>query len=412
MNTEFKKNSFFAGGKAVYYAVALLVGGAVGIINPLVTAHMTVKNTGNVWIGIVSSSYFIFLSVGAVIINNKMKGRDVRNIIVAGLCIAALCTFLFPFVHNTVVWLLLMCFTGIGISFNMVGIQAALHSSSPDDSRSAVSGMYSLLFASGFVISSVTGSLIYARLAWAAFAAGGIYLIAAVALIRLGLKEVHTIPAGAGEKVFSKIFTALCGSFAYGFSETTLVSLYPLFLLKQGYSVDAMGYALGIFVIGCITGIVPVTRMSDRMGRSRCLFIIILASFAAIFGIVMLDNFILRMAFSFIAGFALGPVYPLSLAMSVQDLPHSEISSGTAMFTFSYGIGSAAGPFLSSLLMNALGNNHIFTLSFVLFAAFLVLMALTRGLKQGVRSAQEKEEDSEFSDFYINSPQGGIENEK
>ncbi|WP_010681246.1 MFS transporter [Acetivibrio cellulolyticus] len=369
--------------KWVIYIMAFLVGIAMGIINPLTTTHMEESNVEGIWIGIISSAYFFLMAFGSIFTDRKMRGKDVRKVIMIGLLMTSVGSAIFPWVSLNLIRLVLMCFMGAGISFFMVGIQTALHNLSDDNNRATVSGLYSLCFAAGFIVSSFTGPMIYERVKWVAFAAGSVCLIAVLIMISLMFnKGLLTIPLRPKGAVFNKIILALLGSFTYGVSETTVVCMYPLFLLRQNYQLSVIGYGLSIFVVGSIIGIMPFSYIADKVGRRKSMAVCVVIAILSIIGIVFADNFAIRMVFSFIAGFVIGPIYPLSMALAVQDLCKEEIPSGTALFTFYYSFGAAAGPFSSSVLMNAFGNKQIFTVSLVLFVALIIYVFVDKKQSQ------------------------------
>lgn len=375
---ENKIRRLFGNKKWVIYCIALLVGGAMGIISPLATTHMNKQGVGPVWIGIISSSFFLAMVMGSIFGDRKMRGRDLTQPIIIGLLFTALCAILFPFVKIPFLWFALMSIMGIGISFNLVGVQTALHQLTENGNRAVVSGIYTLCYAFGFVISSVEGPMIYELNDKLPFIFSAISLGLGIILIYFILKGIMVISPHSEEKVFTKIVMPLYGVFAYGFSETTLVSLYPLYLLNLNIDLSQIGYALGIFVLGSMIGAVPVTYLGDKIGREKCLIISLVISIFAILGIILFGNFLSKLVFSFIAGFTVGPIYPLTLALSVQNLNEKEMPSGTALFNVSYGLGSTAGPFLSSLVMGYFGNHYIFSLCLFLFALLLIGMIAKR----------------------------------
>lgn len=109
------------------YVVALLVGTAMGMFIPIATTHMTTLELDSLWIGTISSAFFIALAVGSVYIDRKMRGKDFSVMVVMGLFITAISAIAFPHTTSPILWLLLMLAMGTGISFNLVGIQTAMH---------------------------------------------------------------------------------------------------------------------------------------------------------------------------------------------------------------------------------------------------------------------------------------------
>ncbi|MDT3424986.1 MFS family permease [Paenibacillus forsythiae] len=373
-----KLHELFGGGKGIIYSIALLVGASMGVINPLSTTHMTASHGDEIWIGVISSSYFLFMALGSVFADRTMRGSHVKRVITSGLLLTAICASLFPLFTLNGVWLGLMSLMGIGISCNMVGMQTALHNLSNANSLGTINGIYSLCFALGLIVSAALAPQVYSEFTWLPFVFSSLCLMLAAGVIHFKLTGLLVLPERAREKIISKITLPLFGAFVYGFSETIVVSLYPLYLIREHVAVSRTGYALSIFVVGSIIGLLPLTCLADRMGRRKCLAVCVFLSMLAVTGIVAASDISLKMLYSFAAGFMIGPLYPLSMALAVQDLPGSERSSGNAWFTTFYGFGSAAGPFFSSVVMDIWGHRHIFTASLLLFCLFLTHMLVTR----------------------------------
>ena len=120
---EFKRKCIFAASKKKWVLVGLFLGTAMGIINPLASTHLEKNNVGNLYIGIISSSFFLFMSIGSILIDKKMRNRDMKGVILLGALAAAVACGIFPLATNLFLWLFLMIIMGFGISADMVGVQ-------------------------------------------------------------------------------------------------------------------------------------------------------------------------------------------------------------------------------------------------------------------------------------------------
>jgi len=379
MHLKQKIHLVFSNNKWVIYVIGLLIGIAMGIINPLASTHLKKNNVGSLWIGIVSSSFFLFMAIGSIYIDKKMRNKSINQTILIGGVIAAVAVIIFPFVSNLFILLLLMMIIGFGISLNMVGVQTMLQGLIREDIRGIINGLYSLYFAIGFVLSSVIGPVLYEYKTWIPFTISMVALLLCPVIVNINFKEKLTFLEGPKINTLKKVSIGLQGAFLYGFTETTLTTLYPIFLLHQKYSLSEIGYALGIFVVGSIVGTIPITYISDRFGREKVLIISIFISIFTILGIATLNNFTLRLIFSFLSGLIIGPIYPISLAVSVQNMNKEEIASGTSLFTSFYGCGSTIGPLISSIAMSLFGDGHIFSVCLVIFTIFIFITYLKRG---------------------------------
>ncbi len=77
------------------------------------------------------------------------------------------------------------------------------------------------------------------------------------------------------------------------------------------------------------------------------------------------------MVCAFFAGFLVGPIRAIALGLTVQDLTKSELPAGLALFNVVYSIGSTAGPFLSGIVVEYIGMNYLFGLSFLCLLAVI-----------------------------------------
>lgn len=373
-----KIHLLFSDNKWVLYLIGLLIGISMGIINPLASTHLEKSNTSNLWIGTISSSFFFAMSIGSICIDKKMRNKNIKGIILVGSVLAAMACGIFPLVSNLFILLLLMMIMGFFISLSIVGVQTMLQALTEERTRGIISGLYSFYFAIGFVFSAVIGPKLYIYKPWLPFIIPTVTLILCPVIINLNFHETVIFSQKSKANVLKKVSIGLKGAFLYGFTETTLVTLYPIFLIHEKYNLSNIGYALGIFVVGSIVGTIPMTYISDKFGREKTLIIMISISIFTALGITIFSSFVLKLIFSFLSGVVIGPIYPLALAVSVQKLSREEIPWGTSLFTSFYGIGSTVGPLISSVAMSLFGDNYIFSVCLLIFVMFLFTTIVKR----------------------------------
>jgi MFS family permease len=91
-------------------------------------------------------------------------------------------------------------------------------------------------------------------------------------------------------------------------------------------------------------------------------------------GLVVFDSYQLILFFSLLAGASIGPVYPICLALLGEQISKEELAAGIALFTTTYCLGNAAGPLLSSLMMEVVGSRHIFSACIPIYVFLLLRM--------------------------------------
>ena len=360
----------------VVYVMIHFTGAALGIINPLVSTHMEKANIGDVWIGANSTVFYLFLSLGSVFVFKRFYDKNLKTVIQTGLFIVAATALLFPMTSRLFDWFLIRALMGVGISFVLIGGQTTLHNYSDEKNRGVVSGLYSLSLALGFITGTIAGPLLYGICAGIAFATAAFYLLMALLSVCFFSADVQLFTEDKKTRIFRRITLSLHSIFAYGFAEATLITLYPVYLLRSHFTVEQMGYALGIFVTGSVIGTMPVMYLADRYGKVRLLCLGLLFGIMILFGIILTNNYSYTLFLSLLAGCSIGPIYPLSLAVTAQGLTGQELASATSLFTSSYSIGCTAGPLLSSAAMKAFGNQWLFSLSLLLFVTVFLRILL------------------------------------
>jgi MFS family permease len=337
---------------------------------------MEQQHIDDVWIGANSTVYFLAIALGSPFVEKLLRKIGIRRTMMFGLLVTGSSAPLFPMTTELPLWFLIRVVMGFGVCCYLVGGQTALNNFSHESNRTSVNGLHALGFVIGFGIGPIVGPHIYTISPQLAFVFGGGVILSGLVVVWRGLPDSFVVFPPSSTNVFKKITLPLYGVFSCGFAEATLVSLYPVFLLRQNYSVEKMGYAFSVFVVGGILSTLPVTRLADIFGKLRLFFIILWVELLSTLGLLMVEKYQLTLLFSFFVGVGLGPILPLCLALIGEKLSKNELPSGSALFTTTYSFGSAAGPILSSIMMGYFGSRNIFSLCIPLYAILLLRIKL------------------------------------
>ncbi len=189
------------------------------------------------------------------------------------------------------------------------------------------------------------------------------------------------VAAPADPGLWRRVLLPLHAVFAYGTAEATLVSLFPVFMLRQGHDLGATSMALAAFVVGSLLSVLPVTRAGDRWGALRAIAGCAALGVAACVALTALPSdtsAIVVALVSAIAGAAIGPLFPLALGALGASLPSAACAAGSALFTVAFSLGSLCAPWLAGLAMQRWGAAHVFSLTTVLLASLLLHLLLAR----------------------------------
>lgn len=367
-----KMIDYFGGNKVVIYLVSFLSALSVGIVNPITAAHMAVNQTGEMIIGLGSFLYYGSMICGTLFLRRVMQKRNLKYSVIAGLAVASVSIVSFPFFDHPAVWLLLKGMIGIGISFVYVGIQTMLHQFSSDRLLGIISGIYSLFFSAGFILGAVFGPVLYDGSTIYPFAGAAASLSTAAVLILIAVRTTVTIPEIGRHKVLGKIRYSIQAITVYGFAEAIIMNLLPVYLIRQNVETEMIGYVLGAFILGSLIGTIPMTSLADKLGREKSLGVSLIIGIIALIGLIFSGSLESFIVFASLAGFGVGPVYAIAIAIVAQNLPKKELPAGNMFFTIFISVGGALGPLISSSMMKVLGGQYLFGFCLLLFCILLV----------------------------------------
>ncbi|PSB03930.1 MFS transporter [Merismopedia glauca] len=371
--------SLFAEGLPALYAIAFLAGISIGLFNPFISTFMTEHQVEEVWIGANSTIYFLAIALGTPLIPKVLRQIGLRRTMMLGLILTGLSAPLFPLTNQLSLWFLIRIVMGMGVCLYLVCEQTGLNYFCQESDRALVNGLNALFFSFGFGIGPVMGASIYKYSPNLAFALGGALILSGAVVVWLSLPEKQiTFHPLKGNHLVKKLTIPLQGAFAYGFTVATLVSLYPVYLLKQNQSLEQIGYTFSFFVAGSVLATVPVTHLGDKFGRGKILSLIAGVSLFSLLSLSISPYPQLNPLFSFLAGASVSPILPLTLALIGEKLPTSQLSAGSSLLTATYSLGCTAGPLLSSLMMNQFNEQYIFSLAILIFTAFMISLSLIK----------------------------------
>lgn len=371
IHPKIQSNSILSNGLLALYIVAFITGISLGFFNPFISTLMAQNQVNEIWIGTNSTVYFLVIALVTPFVPKILAKFGLRKTMIFGFVLMAISASLFPMTTELHLWFLIRIFMGIACCLYLVTGQTGLNYFSHEDNRAMVNGINALALTFGFGVGPLFGSSLYEISPQLSFLFGSLVILSGVIVVWIGLPQKN-IPSQTSTytKIIGKLKLPLVGAFAYGFAESTLVSLYPVFLLKQNYTVDKIGTTLAIFIVGGLISTIPVAYIGDRYGRLKTLFIaacIVLISFIFL---SFSHNITATSIFAFTVGAGFSPILPLAIALIGENVSKHQLSNGTSMFMGVYSFGCTAGPIFSSFVMQNIGERYIFSLVIISFAIF------------------------------------------
>jgi len=354
------------------YSVSFLAGAAMGLFNPLISMLMAQHHASDVLIGANSTLFFLFVMLAAPCAAYVLRQVGARAAMVCGLLVTSVSAAQIPLYDNLIAWFVLRAVMGFGVGLYMISGQTALNQLVDENRRALLNGIYALAFGLGLGVGPLVGGVLYGLSPVLAFGVGAGLMLLGLPGVLSFLPLLRSATPRIQPALLRTLSLPLHGVFAYSVAEATLMSLYPVFLLHQGYSVGQIGIAFSVFVAGSILSTLPLTHLADRLGCERVLLGCALAGVVSTSVLVLAKQIEVVIILSFVAGASLGPVFAISLALLAQLLSKDQLAAGTALFTTTFSLGSMIAPMSVALMMRYFGSEHIFSLAMLLFALLLL----------------------------------------
>lgn len=358
------------------FSTALLLLGN-GLLNTLLVLRAGLVGFDEMAIGLIMSCYFLGFLVGTMAAPRMI--RRIGHIRAFAFCAALLsCTTLaYLLLPNQVIWMLLRVVTGTALVSLYTIIESWLNGGTPVENRGRVFAIY-------MMVNLISLTLAQQLLHFGSPEEFELFAIAAmlVAAALLPMTWTRMVPPLVQEPepvplrpLFRRAPVGLAGALLSGLTMGSFWGMAPVFASGLGFDQAGVATFLSIAIMGGALFQLPLGKYSDRHDRRR-----VLATVAALAGIsamlLALSGLWLNGAsyWLWISAFLYGgfsfAVYPIAIALMVDNLRPEEVIGGSSRFLLVHGVGSMFGPALSGAAMGLLGPTGL-PLLFVICQALL-----------------------------------------
>lgn len=335
-----------------------------GFIASLTTLRLDSAGVSATVIGMVSASYFIGLTLGAIF-NDRLIARIGH--IRAYTCFASLTAvtvLLQGIFFNPELWFFLRLING----WAMVGIFLVIESwmllTSDPKSRGRMLALYMIaLYGSGMLGQFGLGA-INDMGANVPFMIAGILaslsVLPIVIIPRVSplVERIEPLPL---RRLINDTPTGVIGSFGSGIAIAAVYTLLPLYLQRIGMSVTEVGHLMASTILGAMCLQYPVGRWSDRHDRQLVLIVLAASCLVVSLAILVLpDSPKLLMVLLFLLGGGVFALYPVAVSHAADNTSSGSIVRLIQGLLLVNSIGSSVSPLIVSPAMEHLGASGFF----------------------------------------------------
>lgn len=381
----------FASFRARFVILSLIVcisGFSQGMLLPLISFILENREVHATLNGLHASGLYIGVLVSALFIEAPLRKYGFRPMIIAGGVIVGISMLLFPVLESIWIWFLLRLLVGVGDNVLHFSTQTWLTQSTPQHKLGRVIAFYGLFFSFGFMIGPKISELV---VIWEPlpFVVSGVLTMMGWPLIFLlkGAEDAMPVDSGVPITLFNTFrnFKAVLATswiaflfpMLFGIFEASLNSNFPVFAVRNGFTISDITWILPAFSFGAILLQVPIGALGDRVGRSRLITVLlVLGGVTFLFMELYSSSFAMLVMLFILAGVFVGSMYSLGISYMTDITPKSNLPAGNLMAGIMFSLGSIVGPVIGGYIITASGGNYYF-IFFTIAIAIITLLNIS-----------------------------------
>ena len=354
-----------------------------GFLSSLTTLRLGDAGESATMIGIVSSAYFIGLTLGAIF-NDRLILRigHIRAYTSFASLIAAT-ILLQGLFYDTTWWFALRLVSGWAAVGVFLVIESWLLLAGDPKIRGRLLALYMIAFYGAGVLAQATLGEITDWGATAPFMVAGMLatlsVVPIVVLPRVSplLDQVEPLKP---RQLLGIAPTGLVGCFGSGVAIAGIYALLPLYLQRIGLDVGEVGNMMAWVILGAMLLQYPVGRWSDR--KDRQVVLIALAALCTVLSVVTVllpSDSVLLPAMLFLLGGGVFALYPVAVSSAADRAPADALVPMIQGLLLINSLGSSMAPLAISPVMNAYGEAGLFWAFAVINLAMVGFFLWRRG---------------------------------
>lgn len=366
-----------------------------GLLTTLLTVRLQIEGGGAWIVGIITTSYYIGLVLGAFYIGNLIRRVGHIRVYATFASVLAVATLLQGLLIYNWIWVILRFVSGWSTAGLYIAIESWLLIVAPQKLRGYVLSLYMISFyaalAGGQFLLNVSDPKSIISFSVVAMLCS--LSIIPLSMTRAACPNLEVIAPLNFRQLYKVSPSGVIGCFSGGLITAVIYGLMPLVVKQLDQPMSYIALVMGIIIIGAIFLQYPVGLISNNFDRSRILIMISFASLVVSFAL-MLTAYHMHVIFLllvFVFGGLCFALYPLCISHTCDYLKASDIVAATQGLLLINGVGSIVGPLLAPGFMHIIGPLGIF-IYFVLVSGVLGLFFLWSHTKISRTPVQEQHE--------------------
>ncbi|MFA1822074.1 MFS transporter [Virgibacillus oceani] len=364
----------------ILIALVGISGFSQGMLLPLLAIILEQNGVPSSVNGLHATGLYIGIILASPFMEKPLRKFGFKPIILIGGMLVFISLALFPFWQALWFWFILRMLIGIGDQMLHFGTQTWITSTVSAHTRGKSIAYYGLSFGLGFALGPLMTRLLSVNEALPFLVSAVISMLvwSSMLFVKNMIPE-HAFETGKQTSTVKRFvqtakiaWIALLPGFGFGFLEASLHSIFPIYGLRLGHTVDILAFIIPFFALGSLVTQIPLGVLSDRYGRKRILLFIISAGAVCFFLAALFEASTIALFILFaLSGMLVGSLFSLGIAYMTDLLPQNLLPAGNLMVGITFSIGSISGPFIGGIYVDLFPNVSFF----YLLSAILMLVA-------------------------------------
>ena len=362
--------------------IVSISGFSQGMLLPLISAIFERDGLSSALNGLNATGLYIGTLLISPFMEAPLRKYGYKPVIILGGILVFSSLLLFPLWKNVFFWFILRLLIGIGDHALHFSTQTWITSTSTQARLGRNIAIYGVSFSVGFAAGPLFAPLVTIFEGLPFIVSGLLCMTAWLLVFLLKNDRPELLKGNVGTESFVKrakitigvAWIAFLGPFGYGFLESSLNAMYPVYALRNGLELTSVSLILATFSIGGIVSQIPLGMLSDRIGRHSVVLIAYGGGAVAFWSASMMGNSVpLIILTIFIAGLFVGSIFSLGISY-MSDLTQKDLlPTGNLLCGIFFSIGSLTGPFAGGLFLEFVQNvNYLLIISLLFGLIFLV----------------------------------------
>lgn len=347
--------------RTLLLAIFVLMAGS-GFLSTLIAIRLEQAGQGALLIGLVATSYFAGLTLGAMRVAPLIARVGHIRAFAAFVSFYSASSLTYAIIDAPVLWVVLRFADGFAMSGVFVCLESWLNRVAKPDNRSAILAGYMIALYAGQAVGQFLLNLDDNGPALP-FMASAVLLslsVLPVVLTKISQPVMEEVSAFSLRRLYEASPLGVVGTLSNGVMLGAFYALGAVFVQRMGLPLSQIALFTSCVITGGVVLQYPLGRLSDRFDRRRviiaCMFVTAALCAALAFVREPLAIFAVGALFG---GFSFA-LYPLCVAHSNDHLDESERVGASSGLVLVYSVGAAGGPMLGSLGMATLGPPGLF----------------------------------------------------